>query len=87
MKMRRFDYDDNDDYREDVDGFNDGEESDDDINPEEYRAILEEEQAIQQLQLEIVNRELNDRLIYNTIKMLEKGFWWRFYSFIVGKPD
>lgn len=77
--MRRFDYDDDDDYREDVDNFFDGEEQPD-ITPEEYRSLIEDEQVIQQLQIEMVSRELNDRLMFKAIKMLEKSFWWRFYS-------
>lgn len=79
--MRRFDYDDNEDYREDVDNFFDGEGDEaEGITPEEYRSIVKEEQQMQQMQLGLVHRELNDRLMFKTIKMLERGFWWRFYS-------
>ncbi len=79
--MRRFDYDDNEDYREDVDNFfGDGEEGDASITPDEYKAIVQEEQAMQQLQIDLVYRELNDRLMFRAVKMLEKTFWWKFYS-------
>lgn len=77
--MRRFDYDDNEENREDVDNFFGGEEAAY-ITPEDYKAIVQEEQAMQQLQLDLVHRELNDRLLYRVTKMLEKSFWWRFYS-------
>lgn len=78
--MRRFDYDDNEEYREDVDNFFGGEEGATFITPEEYKAILQEEREMQQLQIDIVHRELNERLLMRVTKMLEKSFWWRFYS-------
>lgn len=85
-KMRRFDYDDNnEEHREDVDGFfGDMNDEDDEeeyfISPEEYKELVEDQQAMQQLHINLAHRDLDDRLLFKTIRMLEKSFWWRFYS-------
>ena len=76
--MRRFNYDENDEYREDVDKFF-GEDQQD-ISDAEYKAIMEQEQAIQQLQIRFVYRDLNHRMLRTAIRMCEKSFWWWFYS-------
>lgn len=77
--MRRFDYDDNEEYREDVDNFFDS-GSDEGITPDEYRAIVKQEQEMQAVQLNLAYRDMNSHLLCRAIKMLEKSFWWRFYS-------
>ena len=81
--MRRFNYDDNEDHHEDIDGFlnnENGGEEEDFISPDEYKQIIEEEKALQKAQMEIVQRDINDRTLFESIRMLEKSFWWRFYS-------
>lgn len=80
--MRRFDYDENEDHREDVDGFlgGEGEEGGEYLTPEQYQAIVEEDKALQKAQMDLVNRELNERLMGEAVKMLEKSWCWRFYS-------
>ena len=81
--MRKFNYEDNDDYRDEVDKFfshNNGNEEEQELTNEEYQAIIEEEQAIQQAQIDFVSRELNHRVIRMAIRTCEKSFWWRFYS-------
>lgn len=82
--MRRFDYDDNEDHREEVDKFFGGGEPDGEgdvfMTPEEYEAIRQENAAMQQASFDIVYRELDDRLLFRVVKMLERSFWWRFYS-------
>ena len=70
--MRRFDYDENEEYREDVDKFF---EEDDDISHEEF---VKEDNAIKELQVEFVNRDLNYRILRSSIKMCEKTFFWKF---------
>lgn len=76
--MRRFDYDENEEYREDVDKF--FSEENGDLSPEQYKAIMEEEQAFQQMQVRFVYRDLNHRVLRSAIRMCEKSFWWWFYS-------
>jgi len=75
--MRRFNYEDNEEYREDVDKFF-SEEAE--LTPEQYRAIMEEEQAYQQMQVRLVYREFNHRVLRSAIRLCEKSFWWWFYS-------
>ena len=76
--MRRFNYEDNDEYREDVDKFFSEEATE--LTPEQYKALMEEEQAFQQMQIKFVNREFNNRVLRSAIKACENSFWWRFYS-------
>jgi hypothetical protein len=82
--MRRFDYDDNnEENREDVDKFFGGEGEGGDRNyltPDEYKAIMQEEMQLQQINLHLIARDLNDRLMFRIVRMLEKSFWWKFYS-------
>jgi len=75
--MRRFNYDDNEEYREDVDKFF-SEEGEGDLSDEQYKAIIEEERAIQQLQIRFVHRDLNHRILRTAIRACEKSIWWRF---------
>jgi hypothetical protein len=76
--MRRFNYDENEEYREDVDKF--FSEEGGDISDEQYKAIMEEEMQLQQLQVRFVYRDLNHRVLRSAIRMCEKSFWWWFYS-------
>lgn len=79
--MRRFDYEQNDEYREDVDNFFGGEENNASLElPVELKNMLEEEQAMQQLQLHFAYREINHRILRTAIKVCERSFWWRFRS-------
>lgn len=81
--MRRFDYDENEEYRNEVDNFfgeNEQEMSNDYLSPEEYDEILKEEQENLELQKNIVKQEFNHRILRFAIKMSENSFWWRFYS-------
>lgn len=70
--MRRFDYDENEEYREDVDRFF---EEDDGMIPEQYNMKDDE---IQELQIDFVNRDLNYRILRSAIKMCEKTLFWKF---------
>ena len=78
--MRRFNYDDNEEYREDVDKFFSEEqcEGEGELSDEQYKAIMEEEQAIQQLQIRFVHRDLNHRILRTAIRTCEKSIWWWF---------
>ena len=78
--MRRFNYEENDEYREDVEKFFSEDEDVADLSDEEYKAIMQEEQAIQHIQLNFVQRDLNHRMLKSAIRTCEKWFWWRFCS-------
>jgi hypothetical protein len=67
--MRRFDYDNSDEYRDDIDQFF-GDEDDD----EEYELGV-----IEMLQANFVAFDLNRKLLKTAIKMAERSFLWRFW--------
>ena len=72
-KMRRFNYDDNDEFREDIDRFFNEE-------VEKYEKLVEEEFALQEAQLDIAYREFNHKVMRTAVRICEKSFWWSFYS-------
>lgn len=79
--MRRFNYDENDDYREDIDKFFSHQQIDhQELTDEEYKAFVEEEKEIQREQINFVRRDLNHRMLRTSIRACEKSIWWRFYS-------
>lgn len=85
--MRRFEYDDNEEFREDVDKFFNNNDDDDedgdgdgDRNADRYEEMIEQEMAIQEAQLDVAYRELNHRAMNAAIRVCEKSFWWGFYS-------
>ena len=72
--MRRFNYDDNDEFRDDIDKFfNDNE-------PDTYEEFVKEEIALQEAHLDISYREINIRIMRTAVRICEKSFWWSFYS-------
>jgi uncharacterized protein YpuA (DUF1002 family) len=77
--MRRFNYEENDEYRDDVDKFF-NEEPQDDVTDEQLKAIMEEEMAMEQMQVNFVYRDLNHRVLRIAIRSCEKSFWWWFCS-------
>lgn len=85
MNMRHFERDENDDEEFnpffDLDGETDDEDDEmDEELSEEYVKLLEKQTAIETVQLELVQAELNIRVLNMTVKMLERSFWWRFRS-------
>lgn len=76
--MRRFNYEDNEEYRDDVDKFFNDDM--DDMTPEEYKILMEQENVIQDMQMKVVHRDLNYRLLRAAVRVLEKSFWWKFCS-------
>jgi hypothetical protein len=78
--MKRFNFDDEEVFENDP-SEDDGPTGDEQVlTPEEYKALIDEEQEFQRAQIILVNRDLNHRLLGRVIKMLEKSFWWKFYS-------
>lgn len=78
--MRRFNYEDNDEYREDVDNFFNEFDELDDLTDEEYESLMDERDSINDLQIKFVYRDLNNKLLRMAIRSCEKRFFWRFYS-------
>lgn len=72
--MRRFDYDDNEDHRKEVDNFF----SNDELTPEDYEQFINDEKF--DVEFKIVNQEMNHRLLRTSVKIAENSFFWKFYS-------
>ena len=77
--MRRFDYEENDEYRDEVDKFFNMED-DEEFDDEEYKALLEDEIAIQQLQIDTANRDLKHKLLLTSIDICNHSIKWWFCS-------
>jgi hypothetical protein len=75
-KMRKFNYDDDDDdeFREDIDKFF-GEGS-----ANSYDDFIEEEFAIQEAKINLQHREINLKMMRTSVRICEKTFLWSFYS-------
>lgn len=67
--MRRFDYDDNEEFREDVDNFF-----------RDSADFFEDDEHDLQQSVDFVMRDLNLRIMRTAIRMLEKSIWWKFSS-------
>jgi len=72
--MRRFNYDDNDEFRDDIDKFFNEDESD------TYEEFVREEIALQEAELDLSYREVNIKIMRTAVRICEKSFWWSFYS-------
>jgi len=76
--MKRFDYGDNnddDDLFPDTDGH--GEEE---MLNAEYIKVLEKRELVEAIKLQLMQRELNAFVLTETVKYLEKSWFWRFKS-------
>ena len=79
--MRRFNYDDNEEFRDDVDKFfGDDDEGDDLDEIEKYQDLVEEQFALEEAQIEIEYSKLNHKILKLAVVICEKSFWWSFYS-------
>ena len=77
--MRQFNYDDNDEFREDIDKFFDG-NNDDENESGNYDDLIKEELAIQEARLDVQHREIDYKMMRTAIRVCEKTFLWSFYS-------
>jgi hypothetical protein len=73
-KMRHFNYDDNDEFHEDIDKFFDNEDSGG------YDDLIKEEFDLQEARLDVQHREINYKMMRTAIRFCEKTFLWSFYS-------
>lgn len=76
VDMKRYDFEEDDD-EDDFDSFEQDEQS---ITPQEYKDILEDEQAIQHENIELTYQALNQRLIDRAYKICKNSFWFKFYN-------
>ncbi len=72
--MRQFNYD--DEYEENF--FPDT--GDDQPSEEDVAELLERREQLDLIQLDLVDFDLQQKLLSKAIKMCEKSFWWRFKS-------
>lgn len=71
--MRKFNYDENDEYSREVEKFFEN-------VPTEEEKEVEEKLVQDELQMGLFYRELNYKTLRQAIHMAEKSFFWRFYS-------
>jgi hypothetical protein len=74
--MKRFD-DDNEEFGEDVDRFFERDEEKY-ISEEEYEELVRQANELQNVQLELVELDINQRMLADCIAMCEKSWFWRF---------
>jgi hypothetical protein len=89
--MRNFNYDDNDDeFKNEIDNFfhddeedyedRDEDDEEDEEDEDDYEVGYSKEAILKAMEMESVETQLDIALLQMTIQMLEKSFWWRFYS-------
>lgn len=77
--MRRFNFDDEDPDRDEIERFLNSEESHQYIiTPEEYKNIIEEELALYETKLKSGEQKINFKILLLSISLLKKSFWWKF---------
>ena len=78
--MKRYDYDDEDDNLfPDTDDDDDYDDEEMVMDPAEYAEMMRRQEALQLMQLELTQLDLNQRLLFKAMKMVEKNTW--FFSF------
>lgn len=73
--MKRYDFDEDDD--EEFESYDDDNKP---ITPQEYKDLLEDEQAIQHQNIELTYQALNQKLIEKAYKICKNSFWFKFYT-------
>lgn len=76
--MREYNYDEED--KNDIDKFwQDGDDDEEDMDMEEYE--VEKSDILRAMELDLLERELDLKVLRLSLKLLEKSFWWRFCKF------
>jgi hypothetical protein len=75
--MKRFDYEDDDDQD---DLFSDSGDDDDEMDAEEYAEIIQRNDELDKRQLDLVQLDLNQKLLFKAMEMLSKSWFWSFRS-------
>ena len=78
--MRRFDFEDEDPDREEVERFLNSDSQEYLITPEEYKGILEEEMDLHNAKFRDTIYNLRYKILLRSIGLLKGSFFWRFYS-------
>jgi hypothetical protein len=78
--MRRFDFDDEDPDREEVERFLNSDSQEYLITPEEYKGILEEEMVLYEAKFRETSQKLKYKLLLHAIDLSKGSFLWKFYS-------
>lgn len=68
--MKRFDDDDDDDLFPDTEDGN--------VDDGDYAELVEQNGALELMQLNLAQLDINQRLLFKTIKMLSRSWFWRF---------
>jgi hypothetical protein len=79
--MRRFDYDGNEEYRDEIDNFL-GSEYDDEYDEDYYdedEDFIRDASLIEIAHANLASLDLNQRLLISAIHVVEKSFLWRFW--------
>lgn len=76
--MKRFDYEENED--DDLFPDTDDDEYDEEVLNAEYIKVLEKRELVEAIKLQLMQRDLNSSILADTIKYLEKSWFWKFKS-------
>jgi len=72
--MSRFSQDDDDDFKDELGPFFDADDDEDDDGKTTYTAVS----AMDAIQLDLVEMEMNQRLLDQAIQHCQSSFWWAF---------
>jgi hypothetical protein len=79
--MRRFDFDEDDPDKEEIERFLESEDGQQFvISPEQYKDLIEEELTLYQTKFQHEQQKNNFKVLLVAINLLKKSFWWKFYS-------
>lgn len=79
--MRRFNFDEDDPDRDEIERFLESEEGQQFvISPDQYKDLIEEELALYHVKYQHEQQKNNFKILLASINLLKKSFWWRFQS-------
>lgn len=78
--MRRFDFEEDEPDREEIDHFLNSDSQEYLITPEEYKSILEEEMSLHEVKFKGSLMKIRQKVLIYSIGILRRSFFWRFYS-------
>lgn len=78
--MRRFEFEDDDPDREEVERFLNADSQEYLVTPEEYRGILEDEMNLYEAKFRDASQKLRYKIMLHSISLLKSSFFWKFYS-------
>lgn len=79
--MRRFNFDEDDPDKDEIERFLESEEGQQYvISPEQYKDLIEEELALYETKFKHFEQKNNFKMLLISINILKKSFWWRFQS-------